>query len=124
MNSAIYKGKVRHRRFPPKEHHFTYNLYLNWIDLDEVNEIFSKPPFLGHGQFPSFISFNRKKYFMPETNDLKTAILNKVEEELNFRADGKVYILTTLQYLGYCFNPVSFTIFTIKMTIYRQFLLK
>ena len=108
MNSAIYSGKVRHRRHSPKEHKFSYRLFLNWIDLDEVDEIFKYPPFLGRGQFPSLISFNRKKYFNPDKPHLKEAVKDRIEDDLGFRPEGKVYILTTLQYLGYCFNPVSF----------------
>lgn len=108
MNSAIYKGKVRHRRFSPKEHKFKYRLFLNWIDLDEVNEIFKFPPFLGKGQFPSIISFRRKNYLNSKVQDLREAVLDLLQKDLGFRPEGKVYILTTLQYFGYCFNPVSF----------------
>jgi uncharacterized protein len=108
MNSAIYTGKVRHRRFLPKEHKFSYRVYLNWLDLDEIEQIFRLPPLLGKGQFPSFICFNRRKYLTPETNSLKQAVQDKVEADLGFRPQGKVFILTTLQYFGFCFNPVSF----------------
>ena len=108
MNSAIYTGKVRHRRFSPKSHEFKYRLYLNWIDLDEVNEIFKYPPFLGRGQFPSLISFRRKNYLNSPTEDLKEAVKDLLETDLGFRPNGKVFTLTTLQYFGYCFNPVSF----------------
>ena len=108
MNSAIYTGKVRHRRFKPNPHSFKYRVYLNWLDIDEVDKVFTIPFILGNGKVPSLISFNRKKYMSPEKPDLKEAAKDKIEEKLGFRPDGKVFILTSLQYLGFCFNPVSF----------------
>ncbi len=37
--SAIYTGWVRHRRFLPANHEFSYKVYLTWINLDEVNKL-------------------------------------------------------------------------------------
>ena len=36
FKSAFYIGHVFHKRFVPKVHEFTYPLYMNFIDLDEV----------------------------------------------------------------------------------------
>ena len=36
IKSAFYIGQVFHKRVFPKEHQFTYPLYMNFIDLDEV----------------------------------------------------------------------------------------
>ncbi len=108
MNSAIFKGKVKHSRFLPREHKFSYNLYLNWIDLEEVKKIFNIPLLLWSGKFPAIIKFNRQKYMAPKNQDLKSVVLDKIEKELGFRPSGKVCILTTVQYFGFCYNPVSF----------------
>lgn len=108
MNSAIYKGKVRHRRFSPKSHEFSYSMFLNWIDLDEVKKVFNIPLILSSGKWPALIKFNRKHYMSPEKGELKKVVLDKIENDLGFRPGGKVCILTTIQYLGFCYNPVSF----------------
>ena len=42
MKSAFYIGHVFHKRFFPKEHAFTYPLYMNFIDLDEVDLLNTK----------------------------------------------------------------------------------
>jgi len=42
MKSAFYIGHVFHKRFFPKEHAFTYPLYMNFIDLDEVELLNTK----------------------------------------------------------------------------------
>jgi len=39
MNSQLYVGTVRHRRFTPVEHRFDYDIFMPLIDLDE--QIFS-----------------------------------------------------------------------------------
>ena len=42
MHSCIYEGQVRHRRFAPASHKFNYKIYLAYIDLDELDSVFSK----------------------------------------------------------------------------------
>jgi len=42
FNSAFYIGHVFHKRFVPKVHKFTYPLYMNFIDLDEVERLDKK----------------------------------------------------------------------------------
>ncbi|MGL5992687.1 MAG: DUF1365 family protein, partial [Aeromonas sobria] len=34
--SAIWQGSVRHRRFAPRAHAFSYSLFMLGLDLDEV----------------------------------------------------------------------------------------
>ena len=36
MQSAIYQGELRHRRFYPKPHKFNYTSTMFFIDLDEL----------------------------------------------------------------------------------------
>jgi len=83
-------------------------MYLNWIDLDEVKKVFNIPFILSSGKWPALIKFNRKHYMSPEKGDLKDVVLDRIEEDLGFRPSGRVCILTTVQYFGYCYNPVSF----------------
>ena len=40
MNSCIYEGTVRHRRFSPVSHSFRYSLFLMYLDLDELDSVF------------------------------------------------------------------------------------
>ncbi|MAI25674.1 MAG: chromosome partitioning protein ParA, partial [Spirochaeta sp.] len=36
MQSAFYRGHVRHSRFQPVEHSFRFPLCMAYLDLDEV----------------------------------------------------------------------------------------
>jgi len=40
MHSAIYRGWLRHRRFAPKPHEFRHPLFLMYLDLAELDEVF------------------------------------------------------------------------------------
>lgn len=39
MNSALYVGTVRHRRFAPMTHEFNYPMFMPFIDLDELDDL-------------------------------------------------------------------------------------
>ena len=39
--SAIYTGKVRHRRFSPKVHEFEYDVFMMYLDTREIENVFS-----------------------------------------------------------------------------------
>jgi uncharacterized protein len=108
VNSALFGGKVRHRRYVHSKRSFEYSLYLNWLDLDEVKSLFKWPLLFSAGSLPSIVKFNRNNYFRPEKKDLKQAVIEEVAERTGLKVDGKVYLMTSLQYFGICFNPVSF----------------
>ncbi len=36
MESAIYFGTLRHRRFHPRRHEFTYPLFMAYLDVDRI----------------------------------------------------------------------------------------
>jgi uncharacterized protein len=54
MNSCIYKCSVMHHRLAPKEHKFSYDVFMFYIDLDEL-ELLSKTNWL--------LSWNRFNLF-------------------------------------------------------------
>lgn len=108
LNSRLYEGWVRHRRYSPTEHRFTYPLFMLYLDLDEIDEVFGSSRFWSAERF-NWASFRRADYFDPNTPDLKQAVINKVcmHSDLEPRHIASVRVLTHVRYLGYVFNPVS-----------------
>lgn len=108
LNSCLYQGWVRHRRYSPAEHRFTYPLFMLYLDLDEIDEVFSTSRFWSAERF-NWASFRRADYFDPATPDLKQAVINKVcaQSDLTPEQITSVRVLTHVRYLGYVFNPVS-----------------
>lgn len=39
MESAIYLGTVRHRRFRPMPHSFSYGVFMAFLDIDRIQEL-------------------------------------------------------------------------------------
>lgn len=106
MNSAIYTGIVYHCRLAPKQHAFSYKVFMMYLDLDELDSVFSGTPFWSSKK-PSLAWFRRKDFLNPAEPDLKKAVLDAVYEFSGERLDGPVRLLTNLRYFCYQINPIS-----------------
>lgn len=107
MNSALYLGFVRHRRYFPAAHHFRYPIFMSWLDLDELDYVFNGRWFWS-STGRNIAEFRRDDFLGPSNKALKTAVLDRVYESTGERPEGKVYLLTHLRFWGLSFNPVSF----------------
>ena len=105
--NAIYKGTISHTRFHPSKHTFEYKLNMLYIDLDEIPQLFKKNWFWSVDKF-NLASFVRSDYFGKPDKSIKESIKKLLFKKLQYRHEGKVYLLTNIRYFGYCFNPVSF----------------
>lgn len=120
LRSCLYECEVTHHRFSPKEHRFTYRIFMMGIDLDELGTIASTP----------FLSVNKAGlYSVREADYLPTGeplhnpegayaadgsvrLKERVVGFLQARgidiAGGRVHLITMPRVAGYMFNPVSF----------------
>jgi len=105
--SAIYEGRVEHERTGPRRHAFRNRLFLMYLDLDELPELFRGRWLWSVGR-PNLVWFRRADYLGPPERELREAVLDRVEEELGRRPRGPVRMLSHLRTLGYVFNPVTF----------------
>ncbi|WP_225906979.1 DUF1365 domain-containing protein [Methyloradius palustris] len=107
MQSAIFTGWVRHRRFLPVEHAFRYRIYMMFLNLDELPRLFGKS-WLWSAKRPNLAWFKRDDYFGNPEQSLKTSIEELVLQKTGQLPAGPICLLTNMRYFGYCFNPVSF----------------
>ncbi|MGZ8252624.1 MAG: DUF1365 domain-containing protein [Methylophilaceae bacterium] len=107
MQSAIFTGQVRHRRFLPVAHSFSYRMFMMYLNLDELPELF-KGRWLWSGTKSNLAWFNRKDYLGDPSQPLKTSVSELVERETGQAPRGPICLLTHMRYFGYCFNPASF----------------
>ncbi|WP_108125470.1 DUF1365 domain-containing protein [Saccharospirillum mangrovi] len=109
MNSRLYEGWVRHRRYAPKAHRLNYPLFMLYLDLDEIDAVFAQSRFWSRETF-NWASFRRADYFAPERGDLKAAVIDRICELSHLKPQHihSVRMLTHLRYLGIAFNPVTF----------------
>ena len=107
MNSCLYEGQVRHRRFSPREHHFTYRVFYAYLDLDELDRVFGKR-WLWSSRRPALAWFKRSDYLGEKHVPLKQAVQDQVHQVTGIRPQGPIRVLTHLRQFGLVFNPVSF----------------
>lgn len=107
MNSALYEGKVRHRRFRPLEHAFEYRIFYAYLDLEELPEALD--PLLGwSARRPAIARFARGDHLGDPAAPLDQSVRDLVESQCGARPEGAIRLLTLPRTLGVAFNPVSF----------------
>lgn len=105
--SALYEGILYHHRRTPREHRFSYPLFLAYLDLEEVEDLMAKRWFWSSRR-PALAWFRRSDYLGDPKVPLADAIRRLVEERTGRQPEGPIRLLTHLRYFGYSFNPVSF----------------
>lgn len=105
LHSAIYTGKVRHRRFSPRSHEFSYRIFMLYLDLAETDILFKRSRLWSTK--PALAWFRRQDYLAPHTLSLDQAVRDCVEEQTGQRPDGAIRLLTNLRYFGTLMNPIS-----------------
>lgn len=102
-----------HHRLAPKKHSFWYNVYMFYIDLDEIDYLAKKLPFFSRNRFNLFSFRDAEHLQLPKDNPDKTKS-TRAHLEIYLKENGidaenlKIKLLTNLNVLGYNFNPVSF----------------
>ncbi len=105
--SAVYEGRVRHRRHAPRAHAFEYRIAQLYIDLDELEGLFDRRRLWSVGR-RNVGEFRRDDYLGPVELPLDEAVRQRVEAATGRRPAGPIRLLTHLRTFGYVFNPVSF----------------
>lgn len=106
-SSAIFEGRVRHRRFAPVEHAFEYGVAMLYLDLARVDQDLAHAP-LAATERAALLSFREQDYLPDRTGSLVDAVRELVERETGTRPEGPVRLLTHVRTFGHVFNPVSF----------------
>ena len=108
IDSGLFVGTLRHRRFTPIAHAFTYPLFMALLDIDRVPELMARvaadePQPLELGELPRPRSPRRSARARSGNGLAVDAARHGID-----LPDGRIFLLTHLRYLGYGFNPVSF----------------
>jgi DUF1365 family protein len=105
MQSALYHGWVSHRR-PAPAHAFRHRLFMVWLDLAELPEVF-RGRWLWSATRMACARFRREDYLGPHDRPLDVAVRELVAARTGRRPAGAIRMLTNLRYFGHCFNPVT-----------------
>jgi DUF1365 family protein len=107
LRSALYEGRVVHRRHVPRAHAFRYPIAQLYLDLDEIERVFERR-WLWSADRRNLGEWRRDDYLGPSGTPLKDAVLDKVRQATGERPGGAVRMLCHPRYAGYVFNPVTF----------------
>ena len=104
---AIYRGTLRHRRFAPVRHSFTYPLFMVLLDIDRIGETMAMSRLSSHNRW-NWASFYDRDHLGSSNKSLRERLREDAAANGMMLPDGPIYLLTHLRYFGYVFNPVSF----------------
>ena len=107
LHSALYEGRVVHRRHLPRAHAFSYPIAQLYLDLDEIEQVFARR-WLWSVDRRNLGEWRRGDYLGPAGTPLKAAVLDRVEQATGERPGGAERMLCHPRYAGYVFNPVTF----------------
>jgi DUF1365 family protein len=107
---AIYVGSLRHRRFRPVGHTFTYPVFMAMLDVDHIPEMMRVSPFSSYNHW-NWAGYDERDHFGDAALPLRERLRSDAAAHGVTLPHGPAYLLTNLRYLGYCFNPVSFYYF-------------
>ena len=104
INSAIYNGKVIHKRFKPKVHSFKYSVFSLFIDLSELETLDKEISFFSLNKF-NLISFFEKDHGDRDGSSLISWVTKQLQNyEIN-TDNIKIKLLCYPRIFGYVFNP-------------------
>ena len=112
LNSAIYSGNLQHSRFGEKPHRFSYKIFMMYLDLDELEAVFSKSIFWSYKK-PSLAWMKQSDYFIKsgistvKAPSLKKSVQQFVSTESGEPFSGRICLLTNIRYFGFIINPIS-----------------
>ena len=106
MHSAIYQGWLRHRRFHPVAHDFSYQVFMMYLDLSELDRVLSLSPWWSKKKWRP-ARFERTDFFGDSAISLDQAIRNRIYEATGEAQTGPIRMLANLRYFGFNMNPIT-----------------
>ena len=106
MKSAIYTGWVRHRRYKPRNHVFKYKVFMMYLDLSELDQVFEGTKLWSVERF-ALAQFRRSDFLGDPDVSLDEAVRTRVKEQTGVYPDGPIRMLANLRYFGFIMNPIS-----------------
>ncbi len=107
VGAGIYVGSLRHRRFSPVPHAFTYPVFMVLLDVDRLGELMATSRLTSWNRF-NWATFDDRDHLGDPSRPLRERLADDAARRGVALPEGRILLLTHLRYLGYCFNPVSF----------------
>ena len=106
QGSALYRGRVMHRRLRPKRHRLAYQLAMVLLDLDELEALDQRLRLFSLDRW-NLYSFRPRDHGDGSTVPLRQQIARQLDQAGIASDDLQVSLLTMPRLLGFAFNPIS-----------------
>lgn len=108
LNSGLMVGTVWHKRYAPRCHEFSYQVFYGLFDLDELSDLDRCSWIFGVDRAALFSIHQTDYGLKPGQNgkDLKKRIAGLIKHQFGDEIK-RVELLTMPRVLGYAFNPIS-----------------
>jgi DUF1365 family protein len=110
MDSAIYYGSVRHRRYAPAKHVFSYRIMQWWLALDELEQVSSLSRWFSAASRRAPLHFRAADYLRGQWGDaatLEQAVRRKMSNLHGSELTGRVFFLGNIRCFGIFFSPLN-----------------
>ncbi len=96
---------MRHRRRSPRVHEFRYRVFMPYLKLDELDDLFSKTWSWSRSRWAP-ARFKREDFLGDPAQPLDEAVRQRVEKATGVYPKGPIYLLANLRYFGFNMNPI------------------
>lgn len=106
LSSAIYAGRVMHKRLTPTPHAFAYRVFAMALDVDEIAQAAARLRLFGYNR-RDLVSFHDADHGRGDGRPVATHIRATLREAGLERAGVRIVLLCYPRLLGFVFNPLS-----------------
>ncbi len=107
--NRLYELRMSHCRLKPKRHHFSYQLFMLYLNLEELDDAAKKTWGLSHNHWNLFSVNDRDHIDLGIPGGIAPNLLAWLEQRgKSFSEKPEIYLMTFPSVLGYGFNPISF----------------
>ena len=96
-----------HNRLEPKPNRFVYDVFMFYLNLDEIDGLVKRMWLLSRNRCNLF-TFRDRDHLLKYKTDIKTNLLEYLRIQGIQINNPRIMLLTNLRMFGYNFNPVSF----------------
>jgi len=109
IKPGLYAGQVVHRRFAPRPHRLTYDIFQVLLDLDRIDDDLRDLRGLSHNRFNLFGFYDRDHG--PDQADTRAPLKERMAAMLSgkglYAPGDRIFLLAMPRILGFVFNPIS-----------------
>ena len=106
MTAKLYSGTLRHARYSPKKHAFSYKVFMPFVELETLPELTARLPLWSTKRWAP-ARFLRRDFLGAPEIPLADAVRQRIKEEMGKDHAGPIYLLANWRYFGYQNNPIA-----------------